>query len=164
MIIEVTGKLVLNYRSIERDAGKKAWCELPYPGHKKGCPNYKKCAKLPRLPYYFDLIKPHWFAIWKFDLEAQVHRMKEKHPQWSYRQCKNVYYWQNGVRKHLHTICKNFIGDQNLTYHLVPEAMGLHVMRTLKKINISIEIKPIKMVTKVALIGTGVDGKELLYT
>ncbi len=36
MIIDVTGKLKINYRASERINGKKAWCELPYPGHKKG--------------------------------------------------------------------------------------------------------------------------------
>ena len=42
MIVNITGKLAINYRANKRINGKPSWCELPYPGHKKGCPNYGK--------------------------------------------------------------------------------------------------------------------------
>jgi hypothetical protein len=155
MIIEVTNKLIINYRAHERINGKKAWCELPYPRHKKGCPNYGKSCPLPRVGTVFDLLKPHWFAIIRFDLISHIQRMKNLHPGWSYNQCKCVLYWQNGIKKQLDNICKEFIQikDKNLIYHKIPEAMGVNVILTMKKIGHPIEIKPKNIIHKIALIG-----------
>lgn len=154
MIIEITNKLEINYRASERINGQKAWCELPYPGHKKGCPNYGKGCPLPHVDNYFDLSKPHWFAITKFDLKNHVQKMKGGHPKWSERQCRCVLYWQNGVRKELDKTCREFIQNKNLIFHKIPEAMGVNVILTLKKLKIPIEIKPKNFVHKVALIGS----------
>jgi hypothetical protein len=154
MIVEITNKLEINFRASERINGKKAWCELPYPGHKKGGPNYGKGCPLPRVNKFSDLSKPHWFAIIKFDLKGHVEKMKNKHPDWSDRQNRCVLYWQNGVRSKLNKICQEFIGNKDLIYHKIPEAMGVNVILTMKKLNIPIEIKPVNTVHKITLIGS----------
>ena len=155
-IIEVTNKLVINYRSSERVNGRPAWCELPYPGHKKGCPNYERCSKLPRIGEYFDLTKPHWFAVIPFNLHRHVSKMINLHPKWSERQCRCVLYWQNGVKSQLDTFCQFWIWGrgENLIWHKIPEAMGVNVMLTMKRMGQPIEIKPKFLVRKIALIGT----------
>ena len=161
MIIDVTGILIINHSSHKRLNGKKAWCELEYPGHKKGCPNYSKCSELPDLEDYFDLTRNHWFCIQEFNLAAHVEKMKQKHPEWSERQCRCVLYWQNGVRNELSDKSRSFIKTMKTTYsvngdlrfHLIPEAMGLNVMMTMRKIGQPIEIKPVNIVRKISLIG-----------
>lgn len=156
-IIDVTDKLEINYASRERINGRAAWCEMPYPGHKKGCPNYDKCLTLPRIENYFDLDKPHWFAIVTFDLQAHINRMRYLHPTWSDRQCRCVLYWQNGVKSQLDRFCVNWIKlitpGENMIYHKIPEAMGVNVILTMKRIGQYIETKPKSIVKKVALIG-----------
>lgn len=154
MILEVTDKLVINYRASERINGRPAWCELPYPGHKKGCPNYGKGCPLPRVGDYFDLSRPHWFAIIRFDILDFSIRMKTKHPHWTERQCRCVLYWQNGVRKKLDEYCRKFIGDHDLIFHKIPEAMGVNVILTMRKLKQPIEMKPEFSVCKIALIGS----------
>lgn len=157
MIVNTTGKLAIDYHASERIDGQKAWCELSYPGHKKGCPNYGKSCPLPRVKTYFDLTKPHWFAIVKFNLEFHAIKMKYFHPGWSERQCRCVLYWQGSVRKLLDKECVSFINGRNLIWHKIPEAMGVDVMLTMKNIGLYIETKPKIIVRKIALIGVPCD-------
>ena len=155
MIVEVTNKLIINYRAATRVGGRKAWCELPYPGHKKGCPNFPTLCCFPKVVDYYDLSKPHWFVIVPFAIGKFATRMKEKHPEWSERQCRCVLYWQNAVRKQLRIKCSEFIGNQDLIYHMIPEAMGVNVMLTMRKnLRLTIAIKPKHMVRKIALVGS----------
>jgi len=155
MIIEVTNKLIINYRAAKRIGGQKAWCELPYPGHPKGCPNYPSKCNFTKVEEYYDLSKPHWFSIIEFNIGQFAAKMKAVHPEWSDRQCRCVLYWQNGVRKLLNDECKQFIGAKNLICHKVPEAMGVNVMLTMRKsLGLNIAIKPVYTVRKIALIGS----------
>ena len=109
------------------------------------------------------MTKPHWFAIQEFNLADHVERMGSLHPEWSYKQCRCVLYWQNGVRKELDLKSQSFILSEvlinklpepgKLIYHKIPEAMGANVMLTMKRLKLPIEIKPVKIVRKIALIG-----------
>ncbi len=151
MIIEATGSLVINMKA--RD-----WCLLPYPGHPKGCPNYGKKAICPPLiktiDRVFDLRGPYWFVIEKFDLAAHAERMKEKNPEWSDRQCRCVLYWQGGVKKRLRERTKfEMVGRLGTISTDCPEAMGVNVILTLRRLGIPIKTKPDQIVYKVALIG-----------
>jgi len=156
MIIEVTGRLVINYRARERINGRLAWCELPYPGHPKGCPNFKgSCQTFPRIHEYFDLEKPHWFCIQEFNIADHAAKMKAAHPDWSDRMCRNVLYWQNGVRAQLHRECSKFLLDVTTItaqWTTIPEMMGVNVILTMRRLGLEIELKPVHIVRKVALI------------
>jgi len=155
MIVEVTNKLIINHRAESRVGGRKAWCELPYPGHKKGCPNFPILCNFPKVEEYYDLSKPHWFAIMPFDIAQFAAKMKAKHPKWTEKQCRCVLYWQNTVRKHLRNKCSQFIGNKDLIFHLIPEGMGVNVMLTMRRnLKLEIEIKPVNIVRKIALIGS----------
>jgi len=162
MIIGVTNQLVFDKRTRE-------WCKMPYPGHPKGCPNYDtRDTCPPRAPMvydYFDLSKPHWFAIVRFDLATYAAGLKEKHPDWSDKKCRCCRYWQNTPRKELREIAGPFINKMNFKsnfseidndlfgFHLIPEAMGVNVFRTCRRIGISLRKTPKEIVHKVALIG-----------
>lgn len=142
--IDVTGTLVIDIRARE-------WCRLPYPGHKKGCPNYH-CSPLcpPHVQVVgevFDLSQKHWFVVEPFNLGDHARRMRAKHPQWTERQCRNCLYWQSGVRKELRAACEGSF------YTLTPEAMGVDVFKTAAKHGIVLERNPQETVYKIALTG-----------
>lgn len=163
MIFDVTDKLVIDPRTRE-------WCKLSYSDHPNGCPNYNKrdtCPpKAPLINEYFDLKQSHWFAIIKYNVTEHAVLLKEKHPDWSDKQCRCCLYWQNTARKQLRDIIKKFIKEKNfvsnfsdtdigkLDYTLIPEAMGVNVFRTCRKIGVHIMKNPINIIYKVALIGS----------
>ena len=151
MIIEATGQVLVNLEARE-------WCKLPYPGHPKGCPNYGKKAICPpavaTIDRVFDLERPCWFVVEKFDLGAHAKRMKEKHPKWSDRQCRCVLYWQAGVKSRLKEKTKLILYNKLGTIATdCPEAMGVNVTTTLRRLGLPIKNKPDGTVYKVALVG-----------
>lgn len=141
------------------DMSVRGLCCKPYPGHKKGCPNYgKKKGCPPEAPKYddvYDISKPVYAIINKFDLCAHISRMKEVHPEWTERQLRCCLYWQPTARKQLLQIIKEFYSS-NAGYKIesCPEAMGVDVTETLKSAGIILEWPPEKWVCQVALAGT----------
>lgn len=152
-IHEVTNQLVIDYRARE-------WCKFPYPNHPNGCPNYNVSSRCPpkiqNIEDCFDLSKKHWLAIVDFNLLEHINRMKQLHSDWSESQLKCVLYWQGGVKKKLKNLCEDFIYDnlgENLIYTTCPEAMGLHVFSTIRKLGYKINKNIKEILYKVALIG-----------
>lgn len=162
---EVTNKLCIDHRARE-------WCKKPYPNHKKGCPNYGKkpeCPpQAPLIEEWLDLEKNHWFIVTTFDLRVHSNKMKEKHPNWSDKQARCVLYWQGSVKKDLRTACDIFTSSHpdELVYTLLPEAMGVHVLRTARLLGLPIRARPRNLVYKIALVGypkkNGSERKTLL--
>lgn len=147
MEIEVTN-LRINYRARE-------WCKLPYPLHPHGCPNYGKKPTCPPFAPLFedviDLSKSIRLVAVGFNLEEHIRKMKLRHPHWSYRQCKNLLYWQGTVNTHLRACSAPRPGEVVL---YCPEAMGINVIATARLAGIPIETKPTRTVFKIALICT----------
>jgi hypothetical protein len=154
------------------------WCSLPYPGHKKGCPNFAKgCTKIPDWKDVFDpqlgeqsnssgtdWITHKWYAvIEEFDLEKHAEKMKLKHPTWSKKQRECVLYWQPTVKmklrakaekykKQLSTRPDGFCFDWACSIVEIPESRGVNVFGTMAKAGIILYKNP-KIVRKIALIG-----------
>ena len=131
------------------------WCQLPYPGHEKGCPNYPQC--LDKHPIFTEKLEKEfeWFAvIEEFNLEEHAKKMKEKHPEWTTKQCRNLLYWQKAVRQRLkqkaHSKANFWIGDIVLE---IPEACGINVILTMLKAGVPMEIKNPKIIRKVMFVG-----------
>ena len=136
---------------------KGPWCRLPYPNHPQGCPNYGKRKTCPPVAKKFgDLIEPPlYLAIQQFNLEFHKKKMKEKHPNWTDKQCRNLLYWQKGVIKRLKDESYQFartLGDNFIVLD-VPEANGVQVFETCKKIGILLDKNPEKIVYKIMIIG-----------
>jgi len=133
------------------------WCKLPYPGHKQGCPNYgKKKGCPPFTKKIHDIIEtPFFLSIQSFDLEKHAKKMKEKHPNWTDKQCRNLLYWQKSVIKRLKDESYQFARTQgdNFVVLEVPEANGVQVFETCKKVGILLDKNPGKIVYKVMIIG-----------
>jgi len=135
----------------------RGYCTLPYPGHPKGCPMFGKrpeCPpQAPRFFDYFDTCDPFTAIVFMFDLGHHAARMKYRHPEWSDRQCRNPLYWQGGIRKALKFQCKR-IAKRGQDFTLIPEAMGMDVIATMRQHDIIIEFPVRDIVKKVAFIGT----------
>lgn len=150
-IIDITGNLYIDMRA-------KEWCKIPYNNNKNGCPNYNKSKDCP--PYspdidkFIDLNRKHWFILEKFNILSFQNKMLKKHPDWSIKKARCCLYWQNAVRKRLRIKIENFIdGDNKLIYTLLPESLGINVIKTAKKIGIPIKAKPDNIIIKIALVG-----------
>ncbi len=151
MIFDITGKLVIDHRA--RD-----WCNMLYPDHPWGCPNYNKKSDCPPtaplVEDYFDLDKAHYFVVVQFDLGAHITWMKLNHPRMSDRQARNVLYWQGGVNRHLRVRSVFYTSqDPLLDYNTRPEAMGVNVIRTAKAVGLPIRPRPTDTVYKIAMLG-----------
>lgn len=155
-VIEVSNVLCVDYRS--RD-----WCKLEYPGHKNGCPNFGLKTHLhcpphcPKIEEYINLKKPIWMFICTFNLNKHVEQLRAKHPEWTDKQLYCCLYWQGTARKHLKNELEIFMKSRldypELTFTNLPEAMGINVFKTLKRLGIKIEKNPKSFVHKIALIG-----------
>jgi hypothetical protein len=148
---DVTDKLYIDSRC-------GTWCQLPYPNHPHGCPNYNQrnwCPPIaPLVSEFFDLAKQHWFLMIEFDLAAHVEAFRLRHPDWSDRRLKCLLYWQNHVRSIQREQINDFrIQFPGTIFTQLPEAMMVNVLRTLQHLGIQFETKPTRKVLKVALIG-----------
>lgn len=155
--------------------GKKGLCNSPrgmcirkYHGHPKGCPNYgKKDVCPPNAPMFdqvFDLSKPIYLIYSIFDIGAHAEKMRKKHPDWTEIQQYNLLYWQGTARKELKKNIKDFKAlYEDMGYYVVlsPDAMGVNVNDTLKKIGIVFEWPARKYVYKIAMGGIPLSDKYL---
>jgi len=151
------------------------WCTLPYPNHKKGCPNYNKNPLCPPnakiMENILDDYSFFYLILANFDMFKYTSNMIRKHPDWSERKARCVLYWQKSVKKLMREYIKN-IYIKNHTYNLYlfssgagekissinqdeiysMEAAGINVIQTLKNNKINIETKPKKKVILVNLL------------
>lgn len=145
-------KIVFDIRAMNGE-----WCTLPYPNHKKGCPNFGKKRYCPPFtkPYYELTDVPYFIVIERFDLKAQVKKMITKHPEWTERQCRNLLYWQKGVVSRLKKKAYDFtysLGEEFIVLE-IPESNGVNVFETCKNIEIALHKNPQEIVRKVMIVG-----------
>jgi hypothetical protein len=128
------------------------WCRLRYPGHPRGCPNFPKCPA--KRPDFQELTDRTWYAVVeKFDLKAQAERMAKAHPEWTERQCRNLLYWQGGVRNRLKAkALKIYVPFADVLLD-IPEANGVNIFQTMARVGIHIELEKPDQITKVMLVG-----------
>ena len=163
--LATTKQKYISRESIVITKKTEKWCQLPYPGHKKGCPNYMKSKTCPpnvtyigKFIHQFNL----FLLIWaEFDFKKYKELRFEEHPEWSKNQVKCVLYWQASIKK----ILKNKIKTiKNTSDYLLScgsgfgnsiksmEAVGINVFATLKNNNIDFEIKPQNKILLVCLL------------
>lgn len=126
------------------------WCKLPFPGHPSGCPKFPKC--IDEREDFKNLPALRWYAVIKeFDLKEHAQRMKEKHPKWSEKQCRNASYWQRKVMASLMRMSEEFAEPDDIILDN-PQACGVNVFLTMK--NHGLELKPRPdLVIKIMMVG-----------
>lgn len=135
-------------------------CSRPYPGHKKGCPNYNdrnSCPPQARLLHQAIDLEQAVYCVWNvFAFGEHVARMRKKHSEWSQRQCECCLYWQGTARKHLRKRISNFLTSQpgRLVVIRCPEAMGVNVTATMQSLGLELEWPPRTVAYQVALVGS----------
>ena len=132
-------------------------CQLPYPGHKKGCPNYNKKESCPpnnqRFDEMYNVDKTIWMVALQFDLKAHMDKLRLVHPNWSDRQLRCVLYWQSKLRKMLRSEVNKFLEDKpDLSVDYSPERREINVCKMMEAYGIPLEWNGSK-VWQVAFIG-----------
>jgi predicted metal-binding protein len=140
------------------DNSVRGLCCKPYPGHKKGCPNFSKkngCPPSAKLfDSVYDLSQPVFAIINKFDFAGHVSRMYKLHPEWSQRQLECCLYWQPKARNQLLQHIKYFLSNHpGYRVETCPEAMGVDVTNTLTTSGFLLEWPPKEWACQVALAG-----------
>lgn len=138
-------------------------CIRGYPNHKRGCPNYNKKKDCPPNAQLFDSVfnisKPIYAIYNVFNFKRHVERMRDKHPDWSKRQLECCLYWQPTARKELKKKIGLFQGAMlgiTSREHIVtdkPEAMGVNVTGTMRKVGIELEWPPVNIALQIAFGG-----------
>lgn len=131
----------------------KKWCNLPYPRHKKGCPNVKDCK------FYQDdlkrilLCKKLCLAWVEFNLDDHSKKMKLIHPDWSAEQSKNLLYWQPHLRRELRIWIGEAFNPNSYVYEGA-EGGGVNFYKTMENINIKLEYpKDLHIVRIIDIVG-----------
>jgi len=143
------------------DLRVRGLCAKPYPGHKQGCPKYNVgypgCP--PDAPKIFDIYdrdSDFFMVVNEFNIKEHMQRLTLTHPNWSERQLRCCLYWQPTARKQLHKkidyvlTLKEFTGFIST---ICPEALGVNVTETLKRIGITLEWPPVNFARQIALLG-----------
>lgn len=134
------------------------WCQIPYPGHPKGCPNYGRKNCPPGAPFIteiMDLRRPVHIAFSEFNLSVHISKMRAKFPRWTKRQLRNVLYWQGTSRKQMKQRAKiaQFYGGGDVVL-TCPEAHGVNVYVTCWFSGLKLQkIKYLSLCHHIALIG-----------
>jgi len=144
------------------DSNVRILCIRPYPNHNKGCPNFGKKDGCPPQALLateiLDTAKPI-YAIWNvFNLADHVARMKNAHPNWTWRQLVCCLYWQPKARKQLKVEIMKF--KKEVPGQIIlkcPEANGFNITDTMKSINEYLEWPPQRITYQVVLAGTKVN-------
>ena len=151
--------VVRKVRQLKVTVRAREWCRLCYPNHPRGCPNYgikKGCPpSYPMIEKVFDLARPIYIVAIKFDLAAQIAKIRNLHPGWTNKQCRNLRYWQGTVRARLKSevarvLAQGRFGDRA---EFSPEAAGVNTNLTCLHSGIKLEWPPRQYVYMVALVG-----------
>jgi len=142
------------------------WCQLQYPRHPNGCPNYNKKSSCPpqcgSIYDHFNTTLPLYLVHSEFNLDMHGSRMKLKHPTWSDAQLYCVLYWQGISRLQLKNRVRevvSLLGTDAVSF--VPEALGVNVYVTARLSGLILDrIRHLSICKHVALIGNSIKPKE----
>lgn len=140
------------------DVKIKGLCTRPYPGHKKGCPNFSKRPGCPpNSPLFSDVIdiSQPVYAIYNiFPFKEHVEKMRAKWPDKSERFLRCCLYWQKNARKQLREQAKLFLRSfPHLKIITCPEAQGVNLTETMKNAKIVLEWPPENVAFQIILAG-----------
>ena len=155
---ELVNKIIMLNVNPVIEYSVRGLCTKPYHNHPKGCPNFGKKKGCPPNAELFDKVydmsQPFYAIIYRFDLYSHVEKLRAKHPDWSDRQLKCCYYWQNTARKQLMIGIKQFLREhRGFSVEPTPEAMGIDVTKTLVNAGFILEWPPEFSVCKIAIAG-----------
>jgi hypothetical protein len=142
-------------------------CRRPYPGHRKGCPNWSDINHPDCPPYckpigeIINLSSPVYAIYNRFPIGEHAARMKTLHPNWTDRQLYNCLYWQPRARQSLLAKIRDFWrwalgqGIPSGGYRIIscPEGHGVNVTATMQAAGIILEWPPREIAYQIVLAG-----------
>ena len=147
-VVEIELKTKQIIKAIDKDGNwlHHKWCRLPYNEKDNGCINIDKCKEMVT----FDKFSKELYVLnaMKWNYKKYIRDMKKLHPNWSYRQLGNIWYYQKHCRKLLgeksDRIKYNYMWNKGLTLKVMtsPEVNGINVLATLLRLKIKIERIP----------------------
>ena len=128
-------------------------CKKPYYNHPGGCPNFGKRSDCPPGVPFFDQVYKLQVRVVAVGLNFKEYlKLRRKdHPDWTDRELRNPLYWQGYLRACL----RNYVSQVNkdgLEVVFNPEAMGVNLTKTCRKVGLKLEWPPRNWVYKVALL------------
>lgn len=127
----------------------RSLCLRPYHLHKYGCPNFGNLPICPpNIPMYdkvFDMDKDIYLIYTTHDVKSHYEMRRNKFPDATEYEIKNVIYWQGTAKMNHRKEIKRFflLHDNLLDYKAItPEALGVDVFATLKKVGINLDWPP----------------------
>lgn len=149
MIKKINPKLIVYSEKIQKLCLRKS---KSFP---KGCPNYGKkqgCPPTVLIDKVLDLNK-EIYVIWtNFKIGEFANRIKEKHPDWTEKQCYCCRYWQPGARKihreELEKYKKQYGFEKIIS---CPEGNGVQVSGLMARLGIKLEWPPRKITRIISL-------------
>lgn len=123
------------------------FCQMPYPNHPKGCPNYNHKAGCPPKTQLLNTAhsETHWdtwrIFTYSFDLVPHITKMRKAHPEWSERQVYCCLYWQPRARKAFWEAVYN-VGYLPTKVLWCPEAYGVNIMQLCRNHGTNFEWPP----------------------
>ena len=109
----------------------QSYCLKKSKSFPRGCPNYGKkegCPPQPLIDKIFDLEKELYLIYTEFNVLDFANNMKNKHPNWTEKQCYNPRFWQGTARvqhkKELELFQEKY---PQTTIDRCPEAHGINV-------------------------------------
>jgi len=129
------------------------WCALPYPGHKKGCPNFGKKKRCPpNVPLMKEGATVMMIGV-AFDIGRWASEMKKKHASWTDRQCRCLLYWQGTLRKELRGFLKQAIAAPFTVIYATPEGQGADITAMMKAVGRPLQWPPLTKTWAIVLLG-----------
>lgn len=140
--------------AVVKPRGFNRWCQLPYPKHPNGCPNFGNRSDCPpNLPYFLDIFKPGVkVASLRFDFDAYLNWRREAHPTWTDRALRNPRHFQNHLNADLEREIEKLDEDGEFVPVYTAEAMGLNAHLTCLRAGIRLEWPPTKLMYRIAIL------------
>jgi len=147
----------INPKDIDFSKKIQNYCLLPYDGHKKGCPNYKKkdgCPPgLPLIDKLIDFEREIYVIYTEFEIGKHAEKMKANLPNWSEKKLYCCLYWQPRARKKQIAEEKKALEELKIDKIVrVPEAYGVDVDKLMKNLGVELEWPPRK-ISRIVSIG-----------
>ena len=155
-VIEEIKKVYLVKENVEvvvDVARSRAFCGKAYAGHPKGCPNFGKFADCPpQAGFYPELYKTECRLVAVgLDLKGLAENRRKRFPNYTDKSLRNSRIWQGHLKAELRKlVAENIKDDETALYR--PEATGVDVTETVRRVEIILEWPPKNWAFKIAFL------------
>lgn len=150
-------ELVLDNIIYDSRAKDGTWCNMHYPNHKHGCPQYPPCID-ERIDWYeIRRNRYRWYAfVRRFSINEHATLMKDKNKKLTDKQRRCVLYYQRGINKTIKDSMLKWFNIKDFDKVLLldrPEANGINMYSTMSKHGLNLKANYDDIICKIMIIG-----------